>query len=161
MLLTTVCAALSAAGLAIAFLTAYRRRFVAATRIAAYALLPVGLALSGLAKLGARIGRAVGDWATDLVFKPTVWTGFAVLAVAVLLYVIARLAGGRAGGRERGSASAGRGAAELEAASGASGPKAARAGRNARGGRSSGGRQDGSGGEDFSEIEAILKKHGI
>lgn len=165
MLLTTVCAALSAAGLAVAFLTAYRRRFVAATRIAAYALLPVGLAMSGLAKLGTRIGRAVGDWATDLVFKPTVWTGFAVLSVAVLLYVIARFAEGRAGGRERestpagGSAPARGGAPELESGSAASRPKGgSRAGRSGRGG---GGGQGGAGGEDFSEIEAILKKHGI
>ncbi|MGO4753376.1 hypothetical protein AB4212_33010 [Streptomyces sp. 2MCAF27] len=47
MLTDTVCAAASAAGLAVAFVTAYRKRFLAATRIAAYALLPVGLAMTG------------------------------------------------------------------------------------------------------------------
>ncbi|OEV10652.1 hypothetical protein AN220_31070, partial [Streptomyces nanshensis] len=92
MLTTTVCAALSAAGLAIAFLTAWRRRFAAATRLAAVALVPVGLAMSGLVGLGGKIGKAVGGWAADLVLKPTVWAGFAVLACAVVLWIIGRAA---------------------------------------------------------------------
>ncbi len=40
MLTSTVCAAVSAAGLGIAALTAYRKRFLAATRIAAFSLVP-------------------------------------------------------------------------------------------------------------------------
>ena len=42
MLAETVCSAVSAAGLGIAAITAYRKRFLAATRIAAYSLVPVG-----------------------------------------------------------------------------------------------------------------------
>ena len=79
MLTVTVCAALSAAGLAVSFLTAYRRRFVAATRLAAVSLLPIGLAMAGLVGLGGKIIQAISSWAADLVFKPTVWVGFAVL----------------------------------------------------------------------------------
>ncbi|NGN65780.1 hypothetical protein G5C51_17985 [Streptomyces sp. A7024] len=154
MFTTTVCAALSAAGLAIALLTAYRRRFLRATKIAALSLLPVGLAMAGLVKLGGKIGKASGEWAADLVFKPTVWAGFGVLAVAVVLWVIARIAGGRAPTRkERKAAKAARQPAAAPAASdpAAIAPAPKPAGKKAAGG----------GDEDFSDIEAILKKHGI
>lgn len=171
MLTTTVCTALSAAGLAIAFLTAYRRRFVAATRIAAFALLPVGLAMAGLVKLGGKVGKAVGDWGTDLVLKPSVWSGFAVLAVAVVLYVIARVAAGRGAGegadtrsrKERRSAA--RAEREQAAAGGApslgAGPSAGQPQRGAKPAAKPKSKGATGGGEDFSDIEAILKKHGI
>lgn len=168
MLTTTVCAALSAAGLAVAFLTAWRRRFVAATRVAAFSLLPVGLAMAGLVGLGGKVGKAVGTWAADLVLKPTVWAGFGVLALAVVLYVIARFAGGRA------AAASGPGRKERKAAAAADQQRAtsAGAGSPALGGGASQApaapekakqkQPAPSGGdEDFSDIEAILKKHGI
>lgn len=166
MLAITICAALSAAGLAVAFLTAYRRRFAAALRLAGIALVPVGLALSGLIGLAGKIGRAVGGWAAGLVLDPTVWSGFGVLAVAVVLFVVGRAAGRRSRGRSRTRTDAGRadrsagpGALarreELPLDAGASAPSEAPA--RQRGGTSG----QSSGGDDFSEIEAILKKHGI
>lgn len=178
MLTTTVCTALSAAGLAIAFLTAYRRRFIAATRIAAFALLPIGLAMAGLVKLGGKVGKAVGDWGTDLVLKPSVWSGFGVLAVSVVLYVIARVASGRtsAEGGDPRSRKERRAAARAEreqsaVAPGASAPSlgagstggAAQPQPKARAKSGSKPKSKGSagGGDDFSDIEAILKKHGI
>jgi len=164
MLTTTVCAALSAAGLAVAFLTAYRRRFVAATRIAAFALVPVGLAMAGLIGLGGKIGRAVGSWAADLVLKPTVWAGFGVLAVAVLLYVIARFAGSRGPGRKERRAASAPGTRQATAGTGgASGPAlgAGAGGASGRSGSPASKPAAGGGSEDFSDIEAILKKHGI
>ncbi|MEV6316887.1 hypothetical protein [Streptomyces sp. NPDC051776] len=162
MLTTTVCVALSAAGLAIAILTAYRRRYVRATRIAAFALIPVGLAMAGLAELGGKVGRAVGDWAADLVFKPSVWTGFAVLAASVVLFVIARAAGGRKG-RRGAVEGAGRQGVEPGASAPAVGPgraapqTAPKAKQEAP--KSKQGRSDAL--DDFEDIEAILKKHGI
>lgn len=66
MLTSTVCAAVSAAGLGIAAITAYRKRFLAATRIAAYSLIPIGLVMTG-----------VIDWLAGIVFKPTVWAASA------------------------------------------------------------------------------------
>jgi hypothetical protein len=154
MLTTTLCAALSAAGLAVALQTAYRRRFLRATRIAAAALLPVGLAMAGLVTLGRRIGTAVGDWAADLVFKPTVWTGFAVLAFAALLYGITRLISGRGAGGDGEARRAGAppavpdaSAPALPAGRGVSRPK-----------RRAGGD---SGLSDFADVEEILKRRGI
>ncbi|WP_016905452.1 hypothetical protein [Streptomyces xiaopingdaonensis] len=146
MLTTTVCAALSAAGLAVAFLTAWRRRFVVATRIAAVSLLPVGLAMAGLVGLGGKIVRAVGSWAADLVLKPTVWAGFAVLAAAVVLYVVANFASRRSSGAP---------AARQPAAPEAAAPPQVGSGGKEKGAPSA------AGGEDFSDIEEILKKHGI
>ncbi|NLU75119.1 hypothetical protein HCC61_20985 [Streptomyces sp. HNM0575] len=166
MLTTTVCAALSAAGLAVAFLTAFRRRFAAATRIAAFALVPVGLAMSGLAGLAGKIGKAVGTWAADLVLKPTVWAGFAVLAVAFVLYVVGRLAGKRSRGRAAEQPRAAASAPGRAAASGTASTPALGSGTAAPAGQErkpAPGKQDqaSAGDDDFSDIEAILKKHGI
>lgn len=94
MLAETICSAVSAAGLGIAALTAYRKRFLAATRIAAYALVPVGLVMTG-----------VVEWLSGMVFNPTVWVGFGLLALAWLLLVttraIERRSSARPGSRRR------------------------------------------------------------
>ncbi|MGY1454898.1 hypothetical protein [Streptomyces sp. SS8] len=157
MLTTTVCAALSAAGLAVAFLTAYRRRFAAATRIAALSLVPVGLAMSGLLGMFGEIGGAVAAWASDLVLKPTVWAGFGVLAAALVLYVVGRAAGRRTRAREGGSGRGARRATESGASRPALGGEGDKRGRGGEG-RPGAGATDA---DDFSDIEAILKKHGI
>jgi hypothetical protein len=149
MLTSTVCVALSAAGLAIALLTAYRRRYLAATRTAALALLPVGLYMTGLLTLARKVGQAVGTWAVDLVFKPSVWLGFGVLAVSAVLLAGARLAGrrrARDAGKETGS---GRRERPAVPTAGAAAPALAK------------GRKDEPESGDFSEIEKILKRRGI
>ncbi|WP_340563023.1 hypothetical protein [Streptomyces sp. GSL17-111] len=151
MLTVTVCAALSAAGLAVSFLTAWRRRFVAATRIAAISLLPIGLALSGLLGMFGDVARSIGSWAADLVLDPGVWIGFGVLAVSVVLYVVAHVAGGRSARRGRAP----------EAAGGAPAAGSGRAAAPVEGRKPGGRTPSQGGGDDFSDIEEILKKHGI
>ncbi|MEU7641555.1 MULTISPECIES: hypothetical protein [unclassified Streptomyces] len=150
MLTSTVCAAVSAAGLGIAALTAYRKRFLAATRIAAFALIPIGLVMTG-----------VVDWVTSIVFKPTVWAGFGVLAVSAGLFAISRLVERRRGisGRKERRAAAGSGAPVVAPAAsapslgpGRKAPKTTAAPAPAA---------DSAPKDDFSDIEAILKKHGI
>ncbi|TVL93142.1 dihydrodipicolinate synthase family protein [Streptomyces sp. SAJ15] len=146
MLTETVCSALSAAGLGIAGLTAYRRRFRAAARIAAYALIPLGLVMTGII-----------DWVADLVFKPSVWLGFGVLGLSWLLFALTRAADRRAvGAAEEHGAVSGAGAGELPAGAGRPAARG-RPGRTA----GQGGSKKAAAGDDFSEIEAILKKHGI
>jgi hypothetical protein len=154
MLTDTLCAALTAAGLAIAIVTAYRRRYLAATRMAALSLLPFGLALAGLVTLGRKVGTATGDWAVDLVFKPTVWLGFGVIACSAVLYGVTRLFSRR---KPRGERVEGRPAAAATAP-GASTPAAVTAGRGAGKSRSS---SSDSGLSDFSDVEEILKRRGI
>jgi len=160
MLTTALCAVLSAAGLAVAVQTAYRRRFLRATRIAALSLLPVGLAMAGLVTLGRRVGTAVADWAADLVFKPTVWLGFGVLVCSALLYGATRLISGRGGPDEAADGGAGAGPAAVPAAgrgTGAGTPEIT-SGRPQGGRRKSGGA---SGLSEFADVEEILKRRGI
>jgi len=149
MLTSTVCVALSAAGLAVALLTAYRRRYLAATRTAALALLPVGLYMTGLITLARKVAQAAGSWAADLVFNPSVWAGFGVLGVSAALFAGARLVGRRGPGK----------GGNKRAVSGRRDRKAAAAppGAAALPGR----RADVTGSGDFSEVEEILKRHGI
>ncbi|WP_405391931.1 hypothetical protein OG596_31315 [Streptomyces sp. NBC_01102] len=152
MLAETICAAVSVAGLGIAAITAYRKRFLAATRIAAYSLVPVGLVMTG-----------VVEWVSDIAFEPSVWIGFGLLGVAWLLFMTTRAVERRGGGtrkERRAARAASRGAAVAPAASappltsGAAAPAPQTQGRPAK-------KRQAPAGEDFSDIEAILKKHGI
>ena len=151
MLAETICSAVSAAGLGIAAVTAYRKRFLAAARIAAYSLVPIGLVLTG-----------VVAWVAGIVFKPTVWLGFGLLAVAWLLFMTTRAVERRGLGTREERKEAGRAASGGAIAPAASTPAqgaglpASRAQAAPRKRSSSA-----SSGEDFSDIEAILKKHGI
>ncbi|REK84773.1 hypothetical protein DY245_41530 [Streptomyces inhibens] len=153
MLTSTVCAAVSAAGLGIAALTAYRKRFLAATRIAAFSLIPIGLVMTG-----------VIDWVTNIVFKPTVWAGFGVLALSFVLFSVSRVVERRRGGigsrKERKAAAAATPDAVAPAASVPSLGAGRGAGRPAAKGKTGQGK-GGAPKDDFSDIEAILKKHGI
>ncbi|MGW0957927.1 hypothetical protein ACWD4K_02520 [Streptomyces gelaticus] len=151
MLAETICSAVSAAGLGIAAVTAWRKRFLVATRIAAYSLVPIALVLTGIV-----------DWVAGIAFKPSVWLGFGLLAVAWVLFMTTRAVERRSGGtrkERRAAARAARGDAVAPAASapslGAGVPQAqARPKGKSR-------EQSVVPGEDFSDIEAILKKHGI
>ncbi|MDN3264658.1 hypothetical protein QWJ26_33600 [Streptomyces sp. CSDS2] len=151
MIAETVCSAVSAAGLGIAVVTAYRRRFLAAARIAAYSLVPVGLVLTG-----------VVGWLADTALSPTAWAGFGVLGAAWLLFT-----GTRAVERRRGTAGAGRKAArqaerETVAPAATAPPLGGTAtGPSARPATPRPAPRSGDASEDFSDIEAILKKHGI
>ncbi|WP_330295464.1 hypothetical protein [Streptomyces sp. NBC_00503] len=150
MLAETICSAVAAAGLGIAALTAYRKRFLAATRIAAYSLVPLGLVMTG-----------VVQWASGIVFKPTVWIGFGVLGLAWLLFITTRaverrgLGAGEKPAKEPKATGKGRGAGAQAVAPAASAPSLGGGSRPQAPPAAS------APGEDFSDIEAILKKHGI
>ncbi len=79
MIAETVCSAVAAAGLGIAVVAAYRKRYLTATRIAAYALVPLGLVMTG-----------VVEWLADTAFSPTAWAGFGVLGLSWLLFATTR-----------------------------------------------------------------------
>ncbi|MEU1483457.1 hypothetical protein [Streptomyces sp. NPDC005752] len=153
MLAETICSAVSAAGLGIAAITAYRKRFLTAARIAAYSLVPVGLVMTG-----------VVEWVSGIVFKPGVWIGFGLLAVAWLLFMTTRAVERRSGSTrkerkaaraaERGAVAPAASSPSLTSGAGASAPQAKDGGRKKP-------QQAAAPGDDFSDIEAILKKHGI
>ncbi|MEI5032661.1 hypothetical protein RB201_06190 [Streptomyces sp. S1A(2023)] len=157
MLAETICSAVSAAGLGIAAVTAYRKRFLTATRIAAYSLVPVGLVLTG-----------VVEWVAGIAFKPSVWLGFGVLGLSWLLFMTTRAIERRSGttrAERKAARAAGRNEAVAPAASapslgpgGTAGPAAASAKPTPQPKKK---QEAAAPGDDFSDIEAILKKHGI
>jgi flagellar biosynthesis/type III secretory pathway M-ring protein FliF/YscJ len=151
MIAETICAAVSAAGLGIAAITAYRKRFLSATRIAAYSLIPIGLVMTGLVK-----------WLAHTAFSPVAWAGFVVLAAAWALFMITRAIERRSGmtRKERRAAAkeSRRGAAVEPAASAPSLPTASKPSAQVTAATQPKAAQKT---EDFSDIEAILKKHGI
>ncbi|MGW6467500.1 hypothetical protein [Streptomyces rubiginosohelvolus] len=155
MLAETICSAVSAAGLGIAAVTAYRKRFLTATRIAAYSLVPIGLVLTG-----------VVEWIAGIAFKPSVWLGFGVLGLSWLLFMTTR-AIERRSGTTRAERKAARAAGRNESvAPGASAPSlGAGAGAAATAAKPQAKpkkkQEAAAPGDDFSDIEAILKKHGI
>ncbi|MFJ9681528.1 hypothetical protein ACIRP2_26260 [Streptomyces sp. NPDC101194] len=152
MLAETICSAVSAAGLGIAAVSAYRKRFLTAARIAAYSLVPIGLVLTG-----------VVDWVVGIAFKPSVWLGFGLLAVAWLLFMTTRAIERRGLGtrkERKAAARAAQGGAVAPAASAPSLGSGLPATRTQSGAKAKPERSAAPG-DDFSDIEAILKKHGI
>ncbi|MEV7400777.1 hypothetical protein AB0N93_10310 [Streptomyces sp. NPDC091267] len=153
MLAETICSAASAAGLGIAAVTAYRKRFLTATRIAAYSLVPIGLVLTG-----------VVEWLSDIVFKPSVWLGFGLLGLAWLLFMTTRAVERRGGGTRKERKAAARAAQSDAVAPTAAAPSlgaGAPAERPQPREKPKKQAAAGGSGDDFSDIEAILKKHGL
>ncbi|MEB8336648.1 DUF2306 domain-containing protein [Streptomyces endophyticus] len=144
MIAETVCSAVAVAGLGIAGVLAFRKRFLKAARTAAYALVPLGLVMTGAV-----------EWIVDTAFSPTAWAGFGVLGVAWLMFM-----GTRAVERRR----SGRSGKEREAAiaPAASAPSLGESRRPTPAVQPKQPKQaKAEPAEDFSDIEAILKKHGI
>ncbi|MFD5890468.1 hypothetical protein ACFWHQ_31455 [Streptomyces sp. NPDC060334] len=149
MLAETICSAVSAAGLGLAAVTAYRKRFLAATRIAAYSLIPVALVLTG-----------VVEWVSGIAFKPSVWIGFGLLGLSWLLFMTTRAVERRAlakGGKPPKEPRAAKGRQTPEAVA----PNASAPSLGAGAPRPAAGQAPAAPADDFSDIEAILKKHGI
>ncbi|WP_449350162.1 hypothetical protein [Streptomyces shaanxiensis] len=150
MIAETVCSAVAAAGLGIAAVSAYRKRFLAATRIAAYSLVPLGLVMTG-----------VVDWLADTAFSPTAWAGFGVLGLSWVLFSTTRAVERRRGGTRK-ERKAARGAGSQGAvAPTASAPSLGPAVRTPAARPAGKPRTAETATDDFSDIEAILKKHGI
>ncbi|MDX2676097.1 hypothetical protein [Streptomyces soliscabiei] len=148
MIAETVCSAVAAAGLGIAVVTAYRKRYLSAARIAAYSLVPLGLVMTG-----------VVGWVADTAFSPTAWVGFAVLGGAWALFATTRAVERRRGGTRKERKAAARSAQSGAVAPNASAPSLGQASRPAP--RPAAAPRATGGSDDFSDIEAILKKHGI
>ncbi|MFJ3305578.1 hypothetical protein ACIPSA_21110 [Streptomyces sp. NPDC086549] len=152
MIAETVCSAVSAAGLGIAVVTAYRRRFLAAARIAAYSLIPVGLVMTG-----------VVGWLADTAFSPTAWAGFGLLGAAWVLFATTRAVERRRGGTRAERRAAARGSQRDAVAPTSSAPSLGPATRPASrpASRPATASRGSDPADDFSDIESILKKHGI
>ena len=148
MIAETVCSAVAAAGLGIAVVTAYRKRDLTAARIAAYALVPLGLVMTG-----------VVEWLADTAFSPIAWAGFGVLGLSWLMFATTRAVERRRGGTRKERKAAREAAAPAATSPGASAPALGQSTRAQSPARRQ--KPAAQGDDDFSDIEAILKKHGI
>jgi len=110
----------------------------------AVAIVPAGLALSGLAAMFGRMAVAMGQFISSFVFSPFVWVGFGLLGGAVALELASRSMGRRG----KGNAPAGGAGAGSKPAVGRSAPQVER-GKKAP--------VD----DDMAEIEALLRRRGI
>nr|WP_184941673.1 cellulose synthase [Planomonospora venezuelensis] len=164
-----LCAGLTGVGLVLSFLLLRRRGAAAGLRMAAWSLLPVAAYLTGALPTLWQIGTAVTGFVAGLVLNPMVWAGVAVAGVSVVLFLVSGVL------RARRTASARKAAPAASAAPAAPAAPAAAAVRQGRpnavtqplpqrtpGASPKPGKSAGpAGDDDFSDIEAILKRRGI
>jgi hypothetical protein len=123
---------------------AYQRRgLTAAIRGGAITLLPLAAWLTGVLELLTEIGGAVGSWAGDLAFSPTMWLGAGLAGLAAVLFVVSGFLANREVGAKPKQPKH-----ERKALPSSSGPASAPV------------LDDGVDAE-MAEIEAILRKRGI
>jgi hypothetical protein len=157
-----LCGGLTAVGLIGSWFALRRRGPRAAARWLAWALLPIALYLVGILQVLWRFGVAIGDFFGGLAFSPKVWSGVILAGVSLVLFVVT--------GGLRGRSKRKRAKAEPDSqppatrALGAVPPAAASAGMASRPeaapvpAKRKGAAPDD---EDFGEVAAILKRHGI
>jgi len=157
-----LCGGLTALGLIGSWFALRRRGPRAAARWLAWSLLPIALYLLGILQVLWRFGVAIGDFFGGLVFSPKVWSGVVLIGIALVLFVVTGGLRGRARRKQdkaepdsQPPATRALGAAPPAAASAgmASRPKAAPVPAKRKGGAADD--------DDFGEVAAILKRHGI
>lgn len=157
-----LCGGLTALGLIGSWFALRRRGPRAAARWLAWSLLPIALYLLGILQVLWRFGVAIGDFFSGLVFSPKVWSGVVLIGIALVLFVVTGGLRGRARRKEARAepdsqppATRALGAAPPAAASAgmASQPKAAPVPAKRKGAAADD--------DDFGEVAAILKRHGI
>ncbi|MEV6860145.1 cellulose synthase [Streptosporangium subroseum] len=166
-----LCAGVTGVGLVLSFLLLRRRGVAAGLRGTAWSLLPLAAYLTGALPTVWQIGTAIAGFFTGLAFKPTVWAGVAVTGLSVVLFLVSGVLRGRrraaaapvASETPAVSPSAGRGKPlapggptrqpeqQRKAA-----PAVKPAGKSAAKPAAKPAAED-----DFSDIEDILKRHGI
>lgn len=92
-----VCLLLTLVGLVLTVPVARRRGPRAAVRVAAWALVPTALWLTGLIDLLETLVETTVSFAVGLVFSPLVWAGVGLFALTAVLLVVAPRLPGRPG----------------------------------------------------------------
>ncbi|GAA3101825.1 cellulose synthase [Streptosporangium carneum] len=163
-----LCAGVTGVGLVLSFLLLRRRGAAAGLRGAAWSLLPLAAYLTGALPALWQVGTAVVGFFAGLVLSPLVWAGVAVTALSAVLFLVSgvlRRRGSPAPAAAGPSVTAKPGAAASAGAAGAAGalpgsrsqpqpqpqPRAGKAAPAAKPAAD----------DDFSDIEAILKRRGI
>ncbi|MQA78889.1 MAG: cellulose synthase [Streptosporangiales bacterium] len=83
-----ICAGLTAIGVLFSVLVWRRRGAPSGLRIFSWSLLPMGVYLIGVLPVIVPFGIRLVTWVTDAVFSLTAWIGVALLALAVLVWIV-------------------------------------------------------------------------
>jgi MFS family permease len=83
-----ICVAISAAGLIASWVAWRKRGAISGMRGIAWSLIPLAAYLTNSVLLIGRIASAIGRFASSFVFSPKSWAGVAVLAIALLLFIV-------------------------------------------------------------------------
>lgn len=143
-------AALTVLGAIWTWVALRRRGLGAGVKALGWTLLAPAAYLTGLLRAGGRIVDAIADWAARLVFSPTVWIGFGIAALAIVLIFLARLLPTK----EKPSRAARKGTAGA-APAGSAGPASVAAPKTAKSPVID---EDD---DDLADVNDILKKYGI
>ncbi|NUO97152.1 MAG: cellulose synthase [Nonomuraea sp.] len=144
-----LCGGVTAVGLVLSFLAFRRRGAASGLRVAAWSLLPVAAYLTGALSALWTIGATAVGFVTGLVLNPLVWAGVAVAGLAAVLFVVSGILRGRRlsfGRKKKAGPESGDGPAVKPVANKAQPAVAQKAPK---------------GDDDFSDIEALLKRRGI
>lgn len=142
------CAGLSGVGVLLSILIWRRRGSASGLRLVSWSLLPIGLWLVGLLPIVVTFGARLFEWVTTSVFELRSWIGFAVIGLAVLLWILS----GVMLGRRRAAVEAAENDEAVESGGGESDKKQVAAGKT---------KSDAGSDEDLGDIEDILKRRGI
>jgi hypothetical protein len=146
-----VCIAVTVVGLYLSYLAWRRKGVRSGLRGAAWSLLPAIAWLTDSVHLIGSIGSAIVQFAQGFVFSPKTWIGVVLVAVAVGLFLVT----GGIPMLQRGSKRKKAVAASEPAAEGRGKEKAAIAPVSKQAPAAA------SGGDDLSDVEDILRRHGI
>jgi hypothetical protein len=143
---------------------AWRRRGAAAgLRGVAWSLLPVAAYLTGIIKVLWQVGSAIASWAASFVFSLQVWLGVAVAGVAATLFVVSGWLRGRRSRKGSGAQPAASALTSgVTSALGSAGgtPASVTAGKGKTATKPAG-RKSGAQDDDLSDVQEILRRHGI
>jgi hypothetical protein len=156
-----LCGGLTAVGLIGSWFALRRRGPRAAARWLAWSLLPIALYLVGILQVLWRFGVAIGDFFGALAFSPKVWSGLILAGISLVLFVVT---GGLRGRARRKQQKGERDAAPTKALSTAPPAAASAAGKAGRQSAPVPAKRKGGAtpaDDDFDEVAAILKRHGI
>ncbi|MEU6415010.1 cellulose synthase [Microbispora sp. NPDC046933] len=148
-----LCAGLTAVGMGLSYLAFRRRGATAGLRATAWSLLPLAAYLTGALKTLWNIGAAVVGFVTGLVLSPAVWAGVILAGLSALLFVVSGTLRGRALSRAR--------TPRQEPGGATAAPERPASPKKAQTGKTAPRQVEQPAGDDFSDIEDILKRRGI
>ncbi len=157
-----LCAGVTGVGLVLSFLLMRRRGAAAGLRGVAWSLLPTAAYLTGALPALWQVGTAVVGFFAGMVLSPVVWAGVAVTGLSAVLFLVSGVLRRRTGG----SAPSASSAPSVAGAPARPGVTAAPAGSPSGAQRQAQSRKAApaakpAADDDFSDIEAILKRRGI